>query len=328
MRPLPLLLAGLGLLAWSRRPRPLAALSDRVVLITGGSRGLGLALAQECARLGARLVLTARDEQELDRARVTLTGTEVLTVPADLTRPGEGERVVQAALARFGRLDVLINNAGIIQVGPLHHLNASDYQQAMAINFFAGVHLTYAARPHLRRTRGRILNITSIGARVPVPHLASYVASKFAMRGFSRVSRAELARDGITVVTADPGLMRTGSARHAETRGQTKREYLWFALGDNAPILSLNADEAARRLVQALRRGEPEVVVGGPALALAYAERLAPNVLSGLLNVMNRSLPTPTRQPEREVGAQSETPLTRANPIKQAAEQRWNADAR
>src|SRR5215469_13964929 len=177
---------------------------DRVVLITGGSRGLGLALAERFGRAGCRLVLTARNVDELIRARYTLleqhavlSPDSVLLIPADLTDPAQAESLIDHAIAHFGRIDVLINNAGIIEVGPVENQPLAAYHRAMATNFFAALHTTHAALPHLLRrnpTNGNaaIVNIASIGGKVAVPHLLPNVASKFALVGFSEGLHAEL----------------------------------------------------------------------------------------------------------------------------------------
>jgi len=214
--------------AWWRRGT--YDFASRSVIITGGSRGLGLVIARELADEGARLTLVARDEQELARAaddiRTRQPFAEVLTVVADIRRRYDAERAIAQVMDHYGRVDVLINNAGIIQVGPLDHMKLDDYEDAMATHFWGPLYMVVAALPQMRRQgEGRIVNISSIGGRIAVPHLVPYSASKFALVGLSDGLRVELARDNITVTTVCPGLMRTGSPVNAMFKGQRPQEY-------------------------------------------------------------------------------------------------------
>src|SRR5688500_13483425 len=166
---------GLGALvaaqAW--RHRQAYDFGGKSVVITGGSRGLGLVMARELADEGARLTLIARDEEELARAADDLRArqpfVDVLTVVADVRRRADTERALAQILERFSRIDVLINNAGIIQVGPVAHMTLADYEDAMNTHFWGPLHMTLAALPSMRRQgEGRIVNISSIGGRVAV----------------------------------------------------------------------------------------------------------------------------------------------------------------
>ena len=140
--------------------------------------------------------------------------------------PADAERAVERVVSRHGAIDVLVNNAGIITVGPLEHASIEDFEESMAVHFWGPLHTMRAAIPHMRRQGGgRIVNISSIGGKVGVPHLAPYCASKFALVGLSEGFRAELLRYGLYVTTVCPGLMRTGSARHAVVKGQHLLEF-------------------------------------------------------------------------------------------------------
>jgi short-subunit dehydrogenase len=313
-------------LALRRQFTPRYSLSGRRVLITGGGRGLGLALAREFALRGARLSLVARDEHELETAASELrrSGAEVYTVRADIQRAGELEAAVVEAVQRLGGLDVLVNNAGVIQASPMANLDLSDYQEAMDINFYGPLRAMEAARPHLRRSRGRILNIASVGGKAGVPHLAAYSASKFALVGLGQAWRAELAGEGISLTTACPGLMQTGSARNITVKGRHNTEYALFATLDSLPGLSVAAAEAARRMLDGLERGDAELLVGIPARVLALAQALAPQLTADLLALGTRFLPGEGADNTRRMGKEVEGPLSRLNPLKRRAEAEYN----
>jgi NAD(P)-dependent dehydrogenase (short-subunit alcohol dehydrogenase family) len=246
--------------AWRRRHA--YDFAGKSVVITGGSRGLGLVMARALAGEGARLTLIARDQDALTRAADDIRDrqpfADVLTIAADVRQQQDVERAIAQVVERFGRVDVLINNAGIIQAGPVDHMTMDDYQNAMNTHFWGPLYATLAALPHMReRGEGRIVNISSIGGRISVPHLVPYSASKFALVGLSDGLRAELARDNIIVTTVCPGLMRTGSPENAMFKGQHAKEYSWFAISDSLPLASIDADRAGRQIVEACRPISP-----------------------------------------------------------------------
>jgi NAD(P)-dependent dehydrogenase (short-subunit alcohol dehydrogenase family) len=292
-----LLAAGVGLVArelWQRRRE--ADLKGQAVVITGGSRGLGLALAHEFAAQGARLVLCARDADELERAQADLQsrGAETLVVPCDVTDPDQVQQVVNTATERYGRIDILVNVAGIISVGPAQTMTREDFSEAMDVNFWGTLNPILAVLPQMRESRaGRIVNITSIGGKISVPHLLPYSCAKFAAMALSEGLRAELAQDGITVTTIAPGLLRTGSYDHAFFKGDQAGEYDWFSVSDNAPGVSMSAERAARQIVQATRRGEAERILSLPAVIAAKVHGVAPGTTANLLGLVNRLLPLP-----------------------------------
>jgi NAD(P)-dependent dehydrogenase (short-subunit alcohol dehydrogenase family) len=282
-----------ALYARTHRGRPYA-LRGRTVLITGGSRGLGLVLAREVARAGARVAICGRDQATLDRAREDLErrGAQVVAVSCDVTVRQDVEAMVQHVAERFGPIDVLINNAGTISVGPVETMGLEDFEQAMATNFWGPLHAIWAVLPQMRGRRdGRIVNITSVGGKISVPHLVPYSASKFALVGLSEGLRAELAKDGVQVITICPGLMRTGSPRHATFKGRHRAEYAWFSISDALPLLSMDADRAGRQIVEALTGGKAERVLSVPAKVGVLAHALVPAITARLLAGVNRLLP-------------------------------------
>src|SRR6202045_2267825 len=176
---------------------------DKVALITGGSRGLGLEIASQICAHGGRVAFLARDAAELARPKADLSsrGGDVLPIQCDLLDAAQIQSAIQQTLERFGKIDILINNAGIIEVGPVEHMQLKDFDRAMRLHFWAPFILYLLVAPQMRVNGGRIVNISSIGGRIAVPHMATYSASKFALTGFSDAIRAELARDNILVTT-------------------------------------------------------------------------------------------------------------------------------
>jgi NAD(P)-dependent dehydrogenase (short-subunit alcohol dehydrogenase family) len=282
----------------------------RVVVITGGSRGLGLVLARQLAAEGARLCLLARSEEELERARAQLAGAEVLAIRCDIRRRAEVRAALDRILDRWPAIDVLINNAGVIQVGPLEHMTIEDFENAMATHFWGPLHLMFEVVPSMRRRGfGRIVNISSIGGRIAVPHLAPYCASKFALAGLSDAVRAELDQYGIRVTTVAPGLMRTGSPRHADVKGRHEAEYAWFAISDSLPGLSISAERAAAQIIDACRHGDPELTITVPARLAVPAYYAASAAVGRALMLVNRVLPGPngTAGDRRQKGRDSQS---------------------
>jgi NAD(P)-dependent dehydrogenase (short-subunit alcohol dehydrogenase family) len=288
-------------------------LAGRVVLITGGSRGLGLLMAREFASEGCRLVICARDPQELEAAEQDLSarGAEVLALQCDVADCEQVRQTIARATERFGGIDVLVNNASVIQVGPVATMTVEDFERALAINFWGGVYATFEVLPQMRERRsGRIVNITSIGGKVAVPHLLPYDCAKFATVGFSEGMRAELAKEGITVTTIVPGLMRTGSPPNAFFKGNIEREWDLFSLSSATPLTTMSAVRAARRIVQATKRGEAEVTLTWQAKLLRLTHDLFPGATADLLGVVNRLLPD-AEGPTREVrGMELATPFS------------------
>lgn len=272
-------------------------LKNKTVLITGGSRGLGLVLAREFARQGSRLALCARNEEELEQARIDLESkfdVEVMIVQCDVRNRQDVNDMVAAVNRRFGNIDVLVNNAGVIQVGPIEVMTTEDFELAMQAHFWGPLNTIMAVLPSMReRKAGRIVNITSIGGKVSVPHLVPYSASKFALVGLSKGLRAELAKDGITVTTICPGLMRTGSPRNADFKGQHRFEYAWFSISDALPLLTVSAENAARQIIRACKSGRAELVISIPAKIAVLFDQLLPEAMARILATTNLFLPAP-----------------------------------
>lgn len=312
-----LVTAGYFALGFIKRRLRHFSYQNKVVLITGGSRGLGLVLARELASRGAHLVLLARDKEELQKAQNQIQDLypecEVLTVPCDLTQKYQIIWAIKQIFIHFSSLDMIINNAGIISVMPYENASEDDFKDAMDTHFWGPFHLIEAALPHFKAHRGgRIVNIGSIGGKVSVPHLAPYCASKFALTGYSDSLRAELMKDNIYVTSVSPGLMRTGSIGHAQIKGQESLEYSWFALASSLPLLSVSAEKAAKSICDAAQIGQAELIISLPAKLAVKLRALMPELTSDVVNLANAVLPSPARRDlphEAKLGMEVDSPV-------------------
>jgi NAD(P)-dependent dehydrogenase (short-subunit alcohol dehydrogenase family) len=293
-----LVIGGIGGVVLARTWRAARGMDfrDTSVAIFGGSRGLGLVLAREFGAEGARVVIAARNADELERARQDLErhGARVTTVVCDIREREDVDRAISEIVAKQGGIDVLVNDAGIIQVGPIDHMTLSDFENAMATHFWGPLFTIRAALPHLRQSSfARIVNISSVGGKIAVPHLIPYCASKFALTGLSEGLRAELAKDGIRVTTVCPGLMRTGSTYNAWFKGRHRHEFAWFHIADSLPGLSIDAKRAAQQIVQACRSGEAQLIVTLPAKLAVVMNAAFPGLVASATTLANRVLPGP-----------------------------------
>ena len=264
-----------------------------VVVVTGGSRGLGYAIASRFARRPVKLVLCARDRGELEiaqdrlvREHPHLQPADFYLVAADLSNRYECERLVAETIAHFGRIDVLVNNAGIIGVGPVEVQTVENFERTLGVNFLAALYTTWAALPHMRtqaplpgtNTRSRIVNISSVGGKVPVPHMLPYTAAKFALTGFSEGLHAELRSKGVRVTTVCPGLMRTGGEDHAHFFGDAAAEAKWFKFMAKTPGISTTPEHAADVVYNAVSRGAATVTITPQAALAARIHGVAPSL--------------------------------------------------
>jgi NAD(P)-dependent dehydrogenase (short-subunit alcohol dehydrogenase family) len=295
--------ASLGAIAALARRRG-SGCTGKSVLITGGSRGLGLALAERFARAGCRIALVARDPDELARARqllldrrAILDPDRLLLITADVTVRAQAQAAVQDTVAAFGRLDILINNAGIIEVAPFQNQPLEAFQRSIDTHLYAPLHTIQAALPHMlqrrppgTKTSAHIVNIASIGGKVSVPHLLPYCAGKFALVGLSQGLHAELRQKGIHVTTVNPGLLRTGSFVQARFAGQSGKEFRWFSLSSIMPLLAASAAHAADRIFHAVAAGRAEITITPQAALAARLAGLCPGTTQTLAALANQFL--------------------------------------
>ena len=255
---------------------------------------MGLELARIFAEEGARLTLMARTAETLEKARAELEkiGAQVLVIPCDIRDRRQVEDAIATVVRNFGVIDVLINNADIIQVGPYERMELDDYENAMATHAWGPLYTIMAALPQMRQRRsGRIVNICSIGGKIGVPHLLPYTMSKFALSGLSQGLRSEIAHDGISLTAVYPGLMRTGSHINASFKGRTRSEFAWFSISGSMPFLSIDARRAARQIVGACRKGRAELIITPQACVAAMANAVLPSVVNQALQAANSLLP-------------------------------------
>lgn len=326
------LLAGGRLAIEAANRRRAMKLQGATAVVCGASRGLGRAIALELARRGvAKIGICARHEHDLDGVASELVrrGVHVCAEACDLSSQEEAERFIGSACARLGPIDVLVTNASTIAVGPVATWTREDFDEALASIFYTTLHPILAAMPAMRKRRkGSIALVTSIGARVGVPHLAPYCAAKFASMGLAESLRAELADDGVHVLSVVPGLMRTSSHVHAEFKGDQESEYAWFGMSATAPLISIDADRAARRIVSAIARGKVELSFTPEARLAPLVRTLAPTLWSEVMSTAARFLPRPPIAPpeaiERREGVEIER-TSELRAVKLVHDRGWKA---
>ncbi|CCH01703.1 short-chain dehydrogenase/reductase SDR [Fibrella aestuarina BUZ 2] len=254
---------------------------QKVVWITGASSGIGEALALELARQGARLVLSARRADELQRvaSATGLAPADVLVLPLDITDEASMPSHTQAVLRRFGRIDVLFLNAGISQRSFVSETDLSVYHRLMAVNFFGVVALAKAVLPHfLAQKRGQFVVTSSVSGKIGVKQRSGYCASKHALHGFFDSLRAEVANEGLRVTMICPGYIRTPiSASALDASGKAYGRF------NKAQAEGMPADDCARRILRAVATGREEANIGGKELLGIYLKRFVPGLLSRIL---------------------------------------------
>lgn len=287
-------------------------------LIVGASRGLGLCIARSLLRRGFDVTLAARDVAALERASAHLDAPgRVHTHTCDVSDRHQVETLIAACEER-APLEVVITVAGIIQVGPAEAMTLEQFDRALDVMTRGPINVAWTALPAMRaRGFGRIGTVASVGGLVSPPHLLPYATAKFGAVGFSDGLAAALAGTGVTATTIAPGLMRTGSHEAALFAGDAAAEYAWFAPAASLPLLSMDADAAAERIVEGVLKGRPLVTLT-PLTWLAVRVRgLAPGTTTRLMGLANRLLPKASGEPGVEISgkdaaAQVRSPLVHA----------------
>jgi short-subunit dehydrogenase len=274
-------------------------LHKKVILITGGSKGLGLALARQLVEEHCHIALCARDEHELKKAQkdIDVKHSTISLHPCDVADFQQVEGMVKDIENRFGHIDLLINNAGIIMVGPMETFNHDDYEKAMDVMYWGIVNTTMAVLPLMKlRSQGHIVNITSVGGKVSIPHLLPYSASKFAAIGFSEGCSAELRKNNITVATIIPGLMRTGSYVNALFQKDNQKEFKLFSILSTAPLLTVSAQDAAKSIINAIKDKKTRKIIGFQAWLLIEMNHFFPRLTMKAFAKITRHLPGEERK--------------------------------
>ncbi len=252
-------------------------LQGRVVVITGASRGIGAALARAFAREGCRLVLSARHPQRLERMARELArqGVDVQAIPADVTQEGQVRDLVEQALTAWGRLDVVVANAGVYVQKPALATTVEDFRRAMAVNFYGAVYLVLAALPHLvRQGEGHIVLVTSMDAKKGIPPDGPYVAAKAALSAWGDVLRQELRDHGVGVTVVFPGRVDTDMVAHLRVP--------WISA-------KIPPERVARAVVRAVRRNQAEVIVPWHARLLWWTQAFFPRLADWAVRLLRLS---------------------------------------
>jgi NAD(P)-dependent dehydrogenase (short-subunit alcohol dehydrogenase family) len=255
-----------------------------VVVISGAGGGLGRALAHRYARGGARVVLLDRDGAAVERVAAELqsaasdASARALALPCDVTDEARCVEVIEAARRQFGRIDVVINNAGITHRSAFERTGTEVLRRVMDVNLFGAIHLTRAALPALKASRGLVIAVSSVAGYTPLIARTGYAASKHALHGFFASLRAEVATDGIDVMMVCPSFIATGIDRAALGPDGGAATHAQVVVGQR-----LQPDDVAARIVRAAERGRRQVLIGRTAHAAWWLSRIAPGVYERIM---------------------------------------------
>ena len=268
-----------------------------VALVMGASRGLGLLIARELLTRGHRVVICSRTRSELEEARDQLVravpGGQVEARVCDVSDRDAVVELVRDIESGVGPIEVLVTVAGVIQVGPAESMTFEHFDSSLGIMLHGPINVTLpVVRAMRERGHGRIGTITSIGGEVTPPHLWPYAVAKSGAVAFSEGLSAELAGTGVTATTVVPGLMRTGSHERAHFTGKASQEYAWFGPAASLPLLTMSADRAARKIVDAVLAGEVRCELTPLTKVGVRFRGLLPGTTTRLMGLGSRLLPS------------------------------------
>lgn len=271
-------------------------------VVTGGSRGLGLLLADRLAARHCTVTIVARDEEELGQAAARLRrrdGARIRTAVCDVRDREAVEELYRSTTSEVGGIDLVFANAGVIQVAPVGAIGVGEFTSAMDTIFMGALHASLEALPYLRRSPhgGRLALIGSVGGLLAVPHLLPYSCAKSAVGALAEGLHAEASADGVSVTAVHPGLMRTGSHLHAEFGGAHNQEFAWFSALAGTPLISMDARRAAERIVAGVQRRRTRIVLTPGARAASLAHGVAPALTTRLTTLSTRALPSSPASP-------------------------------
>ena len=268
-------------------------MKDKVVIITGGSSGIGKALAEVFGRNGSKILITGRDKNALDRAVAELRtkGVEIMSIPSDVSQEEDNRLMAETAVQNFGKIDILINNAGISMRALFEEVDLQVVKKVMDINFFGVLYATKHCLPEIKKNNGSIVGISSIAGFRGLPGRTGYSASKFALNGFLEVLRTELLKTGVHVLTACPGFtssnIRTRSlTKDGSVQGESPR--------DEEKMMS--AEECANHIYRAVVRRRRILILTTQGKLAVWLNKWFPALADKMVyNVMAKEADAPIR---------------------------------
>ncbi|MFM7852953.1 MAG: SDR family oxidoreductase [Flammeovirgaceae bacterium] len=233
-------------------------MKDKVVIITGGSSGIGKALADEFSRKGSKVLITGRNIGDLQQVQNELRakGQEITCCQADVSVESDNQKMVDQAVRIFGKVDILINNAGISMRALFEDFSLEAFKKVMDINFYGTVYATRYALPHILQTKGSVVGISSINGKRSTPARSAYSASKFAMEGFLETLRTEVMKRGVHVLVVSPGFTASNIRKRSLTKDGTPQ-------GDSPRKENemMTAEEVAQQVYQAVVARKRDVIL-------------------------------------------------------------------
>lgn len=251
---------------------------NKTIILTGASAGIGKELARSLAQKGANLVLAARNSTALEEtvALCIAQGGQAIAVPTDVTQPEACQKLIESAIARFGKIDCLINNAGISMICRFEEVtDLTTFDQIMRVNYLGAVYCTHSALPHLKHSQGLLVAISSLCGKTGVPTRTGYVASKHAMQGFFDTLRIELQGSGVDVLVVSPGFVATDIRERAfdgkgQLLGQSPRD---------EEQGTMSVEECVRQIVGAMERRKREHLMTLKGKAIPWVKLIAPGLV-------------------------------------------------